>query len=139
MDVSQWGPHAWFFLHSVTFYYPDTPTLQDKENINRFFNTVGDILPCEHCKKHYKSHLKKYPIESSNNSKYDVTNWLIHVHNEVNKSTGKPTMTYSEVLEYYKQFYNSKKSINSNSYIIITTVVITVVIMLIAYFIITKK
>jgi hypothetical protein len=131
MDVSQWGPRAWFFLHSVTFYYPDKPTKKDKDNINTFFNSVGYILPCEHCRKHYQSHIKKFPIESNNNSKYDLTNWFIHVHNEVNKNTGKPTMTYSEVIKHYKQYYNSKSTNTRNyNYIYIGLLVVIVCIII---------
>ena len=139
MDVSQWGPHAWFFLHSVTFYYPDKPSKKDKENINTFFNSVGYVLPCEHCRTHYQSHLKKFPIDSNNNSKYDLTNWLIHVHNEVNESTGKPTMTYSEVIKHYKQYYNSKNTNVTNYGTIAITIGGTAVIMVVIYLLVVRK
>ena len=112
MDVSQWGPRAWFFLHTVTFYYPDKPSKKDKQSINNFFNSLSGILPCEHCRNHYAAHLKKYPIESNNNSKYELTNWLIQVHNEVNISLGKKTMSYNDVIQHYKQFYSNKDTGN---------------------------
>lgn len=123
MDVSQWGPRAWFFLHSVTFFYPDKPTKKDKENIVTFFNSIGYILPCNHCRIHYQQHLKKFPIESNNGSKYELTNWLIHVHNEVNKKEDKPIMTYSEVINHYKQFYSKKTTKIDYTYIYAAIVV----------------
>ena len=30
MDPLIWGPHAWFFLHSITLVYPDNPSEQEK-------------------------------------------------------------------------------------------------------------
>ena len=32
-DPSVWGPHYWFFLHSVGFTYPELPTDGEKKKI----------------------------------------------------------------------------------------------------------
>ena len=51
MKPEIWGPHAWIFLHSITFDYPDNPTKEVKEKYKGFFESLQDILPCEKCKK----------------------------------------------------------------------------------------
>ena len=32
-DPNVWGPHYWFFIHSIGFTYPDMPTDGEKKNI----------------------------------------------------------------------------------------------------------
>ena len=64
MDPSVWGPHAWFFLHTVTFTYPKNPTELDKRHMYDFFTKLQYILPCEMCKQHYQEHLYTMPCYS---------------------------------------------------------------------------
>ena len=63
MNPKFWGPHAWIFLHSITFNYPKEPTNKDKEIYVKFFKDLQFIIPCEKCAYHYKRHLEEYPIE----------------------------------------------------------------------------
>ena len=37
MNSSIWGPHAWHFIHAVSFTYPLQPTQQDRENYYEFY------------------------------------------------------------------------------------------------------
>ena len=67
--------------------------------------SVSNILPCLDCMKHFKDHLNKYPITPFLDSKDSLVSWLIILHNMVNVSTGKPTMTNENVLKYYKKKY----------------------------------
>ena len=40
MNPEVWGPHAWFFLHTVTMNYPNKPTIKDKEDNKNFVNIL---------------------------------------------------------------------------------------------------
>ena len=62
MDPSIWGPHAWFFLHSITLAYPENPTIIDKENMRTFFNAFYKVLPCNTCVMNYTNHIKQLPL-----------------------------------------------------------------------------
>ena len=35
-----WGPHAWFFLESVTMAYPTKPSFDEKKAAEQFFNSL---------------------------------------------------------------------------------------------------
>ena len=105
MNPKVWGPHAWFFLHSVTLSYPNNPTETDKKQMYDFFMSLSNILPCLDCMKHFKDHLNKYPITPFLDSKDSLVSWLIILHNMVNVSTGKPTMTNEAVLKFYNKKY----------------------------------
>ena len=53
MQSQNWGPHAWNFLHSVSFAYPIEPTLQDQQNYKNFYHSIQFILPCSFCRSYY--------------------------------------------------------------------------------------
>ena len=102
MNPKFWGPHAWIFLHSITFNYPKEPTDKDKEIHSKFFKELQYIIPCEKCAYNYKLHLDEYPIEEALGNRESLVQWLINIHNEVNKELGKPLYTYEQVIEEYK-------------------------------------
>jgi len=102
MNPKFWGPHAWIFLHSITFNYPKEPTENDKKIYVSFFKDLGNIIPCEKCAYHYRRHLEEYPIEEALETRETMVQWLISIHNEVNKELGKPLYTYDQVIEEYK-------------------------------------
>lgn len=110
MDPEIWGPHAWVFLHTITLNYPNNPTIYDKQNYKNFFINLHHILPCEWCSKNYIHHLQKYPIDNYLNTKKNLIEWLIHIHNEINKLFNKKIITYPEFIKIYKNIYNKKKN-----------------------------
>lgn len=140
MKPEIWGPHAWIFLHSVTFDYPDNPSPHIKEQFKNFFESLQYILPCEMCREHYKHNLKRFPI--TNNvlkSRKNLIEWLIDIHNNVNKSNKKPKLKYQEVVKKYLDYYEGKDlkeppkcvypSISSNIIVIISILFMTLFIL----------
>jgi len=102
MNPKFWGPGAWIFLHSITMNYPKEPTEEDKQVYFNFFKNLEHVIPCEKCGYHYSINLQKYPIQQALESRDLFIRWLIQVHNEVNKETGKREYSYEEVIEEYK-------------------------------------
>lgn len=102
INPNMWGNSGWTFLHYITFAYPDHPTQNDKNMIKNFFDSVSEVLPCEKCRFNFKNHTVKYPLnDDALNSRFDLVNWLINIHNEANKSRGKAIMTYEQVIKQY--------------------------------------
>jgi hypothetical protein len=133
MEPEIWGPHGWIFLHTITLNYPHRPTMYDKEQYKNFFLNLQNVLPCKYCSHNYKLHLKKYPITKFLDSKKDLVQWLIHIHNEVNIIFNKKTITYEEFILIYKKIYNKKKT-NYLFIFIIIFIILFIVILLIIYF-----
>jgi hypothetical protein len=102
MNPKFWGAGAWIFLHSITMNYPKEPSNQDKQDYIQFFKGLSSVIPCEKCRYHYKRHLDDFPIEEALDTRETMVQWLINVHNAVNKELGKPSYTYDQVLEDYK-------------------------------------
>jgi len=125
MDPKIWGPHAWIFLHCITFGY--CPNSQNKDNIKKFFSNLHTILPCDMCKIHFKEHLNKCPLNDNIlNSKEKLIRWLIDVRNSINDILGKPRITYNQVLlECFGNKYN--KALIYILAVIIVTIIILVI------------
>lgn len=110
MEPKKWGPHLWFFLHTISFNYPDNPSYIERKKYNDFYNSLKNVLPCAVCQNHFQEHLSKMPPNL--NSKSDLIKWTIDLHNRVNVNTNKEEKSYKEVLELYNDYY---KNINRNS------------------------
>tara|TARA_B100001094_G_C18176814_1_gene798349 strand:+ start:1311 stop:1781 length:471 start_codon:yes stop_codon:yes gene_type:complete len=111
-----WGPPAWKFLHTITFNYPNNPSINDKITYKNFFIILQNIIPCSICQYNYKLHMEKFPIDKYLNSRDNLVKWLINIHNEVNKLHNKPIKNYDEIINYYTQLYNNNpNSSNPNS------------------------
>tara|TARA_Y100000389_G_C17431932_1_gene503190 strand:+ start:1394 stop:1822 length:429 start_codon:yes stop_codon:yes gene_type:complete len=105
MEPNIWGPGAWTFLHSITFQYPETPTDIDKQKYYTFFNSLKNVLPCPVCREHYTNNLEVLQIRLD--TRKDLIEWLIDIHNEINIMNNKKVYTYEEVYEIYNKMYDN--------------------------------
>lgn len=102
MDTLFWGPGLWVALHSMTFDYPENPSLEDKQRYRAFFHTLKYVLPCGTCRAHYTEGIeKKMPIEPALKNRDTLSRWLVDFHNSVNQRLGKPIVSYESVKEKY--------------------------------------
>ena len=112
MDSNIWGPRGWFFLHTVTFNYPDNPSPNEKAQYYNFFNNLQYVLPCEICKKNYPKHLKEMPLnDDALENKKTLSKWLVNIHNLTNRDLGKSEMSYKDVLKKYNKIYEGNNNI----------------------------
>ena len=141
-----WGPHGWKFIHFIALGYPNNPDEKDKQKYKQFFYLLGDVIPCIICAEHYKKNLERINIEQYLNSKNNLLQWTILMHNEVNKSNGEKIYSYDEGLKMIldgqgplncsKPFLNTKISKLNNFYLNnynLTFVLLLVIILLIVY------
>ena len=103
MDPTKWGPHLWFFMHTVSFNYPETANFKNKVEYNDFYNSLKNMIPCELCKTHYIQYLEVSPPDLSGRTA--LVKWTIDLHNKVNKQLGKPVYSYKKAIELYKKYY----------------------------------
>jgi len=109
-DTSVWGPPLWKVLHTaahcrgVKTRYPLWVKL---------FNELRTGLPCPDCSAHYNAWLNAYPIRVSlvPNGGVDIGKWLLNLHNDVNRRTGKPTWTLMQVSTSYSTNIDDAKEI----------------------------
>ena len=113
MEPTIWGPPAWKFLHTITFQYPEYPTDKDKKEYFIFFNSLRNVLPCPNCREHYSNNFQKYPIRLE--SRNDLIEWLIDIHNEVNEMTQRRKYSYEEVYGIYNEMFEGNTGGSSSN------------------------
>lgn len=127
IDPKLWGEPFWKILHIITISYPNNPTEDDKQHIKIFFENLQHILPCENCRNHYKNNLKKYPLTNDIlSSRYKLIEWLVVIHNEVNRRTGKPEISIEQVIKKYTQKEKSNLPIIATIILLIFLIVILI-------------
>ena len=105
MDTSEWGPAGWKFLHSISFAQPEFPNEAQQSYIKAFFTSLGHVLPCKRCSKHYLEFVEQNPVPAEKRS--ELTRWLVRLHNNANKRTRSalpvpiPEFTYAAAEKRY--------------------------------------
>ena len=110
-NAELWGSEGWHFLHFVCLNYPDFPTDAEKEWYKEFFDLLPKVMPCPPCGIHFEQNMKKHPIRLD--SKKDLFEWCIDMHNEVNAMNGKKVLSYEEA--YAEIWKNARRNINSDT------------------------
>lgn len=133
MNKNIWGPSGWLFMHSISFQYPENPTEEDKNNYRVFFESLKNTIPCPKCREHYSENLKQKPIQL--NSRDELIQWVIDIHNEVNEKNSKKIYSRQEVEKLYlsKYNYSIKENLTENSSMNMLLIVILIV-MVVFYF-----
>ena len=149
-----WGPHLWRFLHYLSLSYPENPTDEEKEIMLNFLESLQEILPCEKCRYNFNKHLDNLDMKVLDNN-INFIKWVYNVHNEVNRDTGKPILSYDEFIKMYtvnnnqvekeistlqitkqetKQEIKEETKINKNNYIIIGILIVLISIIVVHKF-----
>jgi hypothetical protein len=122
-----WGGNLWRFMHYLTIAYPENPSNADKENVKKFFASIGNILPCEKCRAHFALNIKNYPLtDSILENRYNLINWLKDIHNEVNIRNNKKTWTYQDIINEYENETVSYKTEIATVILLITIIIIII-------------
>ena len=113
MNPKIWGPHGWFFIHSIALNYPNNPTFKQKQQYYDFFKTLMNVIPCEKCAYHYSENFKNYPIENFLDNTEKLFNWTVDIHNIVNQKNNKKVLSYKEAYEEHMKEYDNTTNINN--------------------------
>tara|TARA_Y100001958_G_scaffold159682_1_gene162421 strand:+ start:7062 stop:7571 length:510 start_codon:yes stop_codon:yes gene_type:complete len=112
MNPKIWGPHGWFFIHSIALNYPNNPTFKQKQDYFNFFKSLMNVIPCEKCAFHYSQNFKNYPIDNFLDNTEKLFNWTVDIHNMVNEKNNKRILSYEEAYKEHMEEYDN----NSNGY-----------------------
>jgi len=104
MNPEVWGPQLWSVLHSITFNYPIEPSIEVINHHRTFLHSLKNVIPCETCSFELIEYIDSYPPELE--SKPEFINWMIDLHNNVNRKLDKREYTYSEVILLYNATYS---------------------------------
>ncbi len=107
LDPKVWGPHYWFFLHTVAMTYPHHPNAVTKKKYYEFVQNLPLFIPVEEISKEFEKLIDVYPITPYLDNRDSFTRWMHFIHNKINEKLEKPQITLNE---FFLEYYNAYKS-----------------------------
>lgn len=104
-----WGPHYWFFLHTVSESYPIHPTSVTKKKYYDLILNFPLFIPNQEIGNKFSQMLDKYPVSPYLDSRDSFVRWVHFIHNRMNTKLGKEQMSMEVALENYRNLYKPKK------------------------------
>jgi len=106
MLTTVWGPSLWHFLHTMSFNYPNEPTVLQKKQYMNFIISLKNILPCKYCRINLIKNFKVLPLKmESMKNRETFSKYIYDLHEHINKMLGKKSnLTYEDVRERYEHF-----------------------------------
>lgn len=104
-----WGPHYWFFLHTVAESYPPTPTSVTKKKYYDLILNFPLFIPNQEIGNKFSQMLDKYPVSPYLDSRESFVRWVHFIHNKLNIQLGKEEVSMVLALENYRNLYKPKK------------------------------
>lgn len=108
-EPSVWGPHYWFFLHTLAMTYPHHPNSVTKKKYYEFIQNLPLFVPVEEISKDLEKLINTYPITPYLDNRDSFVRWTHFIHNKINEKLEKPSITLND---FYIQYYNEYKSQN---------------------------
>ena len=103
-----WGPHYWFFLHTIAFSYPENPNEFTKRKYYDLIHNFPLFIPDNKIGDNFNNLLINYPVTPYLCSRESFMKWVFFIHNKINYSIGKPEISYLDSLELYLKNYESE-------------------------------
>ena len=104
-----WGPHYWFFLHTIAESYPLHPTSVTKKKYYDLMINFPLFIPNEDIGNKFSQLLDKYPVAPYLDSRESFVRWMHFIHNKLNIQLGKEELSMPVALEAYRNLYKPKK------------------------------
>jgi hypothetical protein len=105
LDPKVWGPHYWFFLHTVAMCYPHRPNTITKKKYYEFIHNIPMFIPVETMATYFSQLLDQYPVSPYLDSRDAFIRWMHFIHNKINQRLEKPNISPSKFYEHYYEQY----------------------------------
>jgi hypothetical protein len=107
-DPDVWGPHYWFFLHTVAESYPVMPNAVTKRKYYDLIQNMPLFIPIQEMGNKMSQMLDKYPVSPYLDTKESFVRWVHFIHNKFNALLGKEEMSLRQSLDNYRDQYRPK-------------------------------
>jgi hypothetical protein len=103
-----WGPHYWFFLHTVAESYPVHPTTITKRKYYDLIQNMPLFIPVQEMGNKMSEMLDKYPVTPYLDTKESFVRWVHFLHNKFNVLLGKEEISLRQALDNYRDQYKPR-------------------------------
>ena len=114
-DPNIWGPHYWFFLHTITYTYPQYPNAVTKRKYYDLIQNLPLFIPNEDIANNFSNMLDKYPVTPYLDNIDSFKKWMHFIHNKVNFMLNKDEISFEKADELYKKQYVPKTILMSET------------------------
>jgi hypothetical protein len=105
LDPTVWGPHYWFFLHTIALTYPIRPNEVTKKKHYELMQNMPLFIPIESIAGEFSKLLEQYPILPYLDSRDAFVRWIHFIHNKVNEKLEKPKISMNDFyIKYYEEY-----------------------------------
>ena len=84
LDPKVFGPHYWFFLHTIALNYPIYPNAVTKKKYYDFIQNLPLFIPIEKHATDFSKLLDEYPLTPYLDSRESFVRWMHFIHNKIN-------------------------------------------------------
>jgi len=106
LDPKVWGPHYWFFLHTLAMTYPNHPNTVTKKKYYEFIQNLPLFLPIETISTEFSKLIDMYPVAPYLDNKDSFIRWTHFIHNKINEKLEKPVISLTQ---FYTKYYEEYK------------------------------
>ena len=106
LDPNIWGPHYWFFLHTISMTYPIRPNALTKKKYYEFIQNLPLFIPVEKISTEFSKLIDESPITPYLDNRESLIRWMHFIHNKINQKLEKPELSLND---FYINYYNSYK------------------------------
>lgn len=115
-DPAVWGVYYWFVLHSIAYFYPETPNSITKRKYYDFIQNYGMMMPDVDMGNAFSQLVDYYPVSPYLDSRESFMRWVNFIHNKINVSLGKEELSIWKSIEAYENKYEIKPSFEYNTF-----------------------
>jgi hypothetical protein len=109
LDPNIWGPHYWFFLHTISLNYPLRPNAIIKKKYYEFIQNFHMFIPVEKMSSNFSKLIKEYPVTPYLDSRDTFIRWVHFIHNKINYKLEKDNVSLEK---FYIDYYDKYKTID---------------------------
>lgn len=107
-DPKIWGPHYWFFLHTIAESYPLQPNEVSKRKYYDLIQNLPLFIPIDEIGNYVSDLLDKYPVTPYLDNRDSFVRWMHFIHNKVNVHLGKDEVSLPKAMDMYRNEYRPK-------------------------------
>ena len=107
-DSHVWGPHFWFFIHTIAMNYPYHPNEVTKRKYYELIQNMPIFIPNVEMGNQFSRLLDKYPVTPYLDKRESFIRWTVFIHNKINIILGKPEMELNDAINDYNEAYVPK-------------------------------
>jgi len=108
LDPSVWGPHFWFFLHTIALNYSKYPNAVTKKKYYDLIQNFHLFIPVENHANDFVKLLNMYPISAYLDNRDSFIRWVHFIHNKINEKLERPKISLTDFYTKYYDLYKSK-------------------------------